>query len=151
MKKREMQQGTVQKEDLQILNELKETIEKLYQNLEKAEAEAQKIKPLTSLFLKEMLEAIIERRWEDAHKMRDELETFLEKGLAKDRRLFALEIYSLLRDVADDLRIARKLKSVVLKVLKKHFDEYYEWIEDLKNQADRLSEKIDNLYNKFDD
>jgi hypothetical protein len=151
MKKKEMQQGTVQKEDLQVLNELKETIEKLYQNLEKAEAETKEIKPLTSSFLKEMLEAIIERRWEDAHKMRDELEMFLESGLTKDRRLFALDIYDILREVADDLRIARKLKSVVLKVLKKHFDEYYEWIEDLKNQADRLSEKIDNLYNKFDD
>ncbi len=149
--KKETQQGTVQKEDLQILNELKETIEKLSQNLEKFEAETKEIKPLTSLFLERMLEAIIERRWEDAHKMRDELQTFLEKGLAKDRRLFALEIFDILKDVADDLRITRKLKSVVLKVLDKHFDEYYEWIEDLKDQADRLSERIDNLYNKFDD
>ncbi len=149
--KKETQQGTVQKEDLQILNELKETIEKLSQTLEKVEVEAKEIKPLTSLFLDEMLEAIIERRWEEAHRMRDELETFLEKGLAKDRRLFALAIFRLLKDVADDLRIVRKLKSVVLKVLDKHFDEYYEWIEDLKDQADRLSEKIDNLYDRFDD
>ncbi len=145
-----LQKETVQKEDLQVLYELKETIEKLSQNLEKVEAETKEIKPLTSLFLDEMLEAIIERRWEDAHKMRNELETFLEKGLAKDRRLFALAIFSLLKDVADDLRIVRKLKSVVLKVLEKHFAEYYEWIEDLKDQADRLSERIDNLYDKFD-
>ncbi len=151
MQKETVQKETVQKEDLQILNELKETIEKLSQTLEKAEVEAKGIKPLTSLFLGEMLEAIIERRWEDAHKMRDELEVFLEKGLAKDRRLFALGIFSILRDVAEDLRIARKLKSVVLKVLDKHFDEYYEWIEDLQDQANRLSEKIDNLYDKFDD
>ncbi len=146
-----MKKKETQKEDLQVLNELKETIEKLSQNLEKVEAETKEIKPLTSLFLERMLEAIIERRWEDAHKMRDELETFLEKGLAKDRKLFALEIFDILRDVADDLRIVRKLKSVVLKVLEKHFDEYYEWVEDLKDKADRLSEKIDNLYDKFDD
>ncbi len=149
--KKETQQVSMQKEDLQILNELKETIEKLSQTLEKVEVEAKGIKPLTSLFLGNLLEAIIERRWEDAHKMRDELEIFLEKGLAKDRRLFALEIYAILRDVADDLRIVRKLKSVVFKVLEKHFDEYYEWIEDLQDQANRLSQKIDNLYNKFGD
>ncbi len=149
--KKDTQKEVVQKEDLQILTALKETIEKLSQTLEKVEVEAKGIKPLTSLFLGDLLEAIIERRWEDAHRMRDELEIFLEKGLAKDRRLFALEIYAILRDVADDLRTVRKLKSVVFKVLKKHFDEYYEWIEDLKDQADRLGERIDNLYNKFDD
>ncbi len=151
MQKETVQKETIQKEDLQVLTALKETIEKLSQTLEKVEVEARGIKPLTSLFLGDLLEAIIERRWEDAHRMRDELEIFLEKGLAKDRRLFALEIYSILRDVADDLRIVRKLKSVVFKVLKKHFDEYYEWIEDLQDQASRLSESIDNLYNKFDD
>ncbi len=149
--KKDMQKETVQKEDLQVLIELKETIEKLYQSLEKVEVEAKGIKPLTSLFLGEMLEAIIERRWEDAHKMRDELEIFLEKGLSKDRRLFALEIFAILRDVSDDLRIVRKLKFLVLKVLEKHFAEYHEWIEDLKDRVDRLSEKIDNLYYKFDD
>ncbi len=149
--KKDTQKETVQKEDLQVLNDLKETIEKLSQTLEKVEAETQEIKPLTSSFLEEMLEAIIERRWEDAHRMRDELKTFLEKGLAKDRRLFALDIFDILKDVANDLRIARKLKSVVLKVLEKHFAEYYEWIEDLKDDADRLSERIDNLYDKFDD
>ncbi len=149
--KKDTQKETLQKEDLQILTALKETIEKLSQTLEKVEVEAKGIKPLTSLFLGEMLEAIIERRWEDAHKMRDELEIFLEKGLAKDRRLFALEIFAILRDVSDDLRIVRKLKSLVLKVLEKHFAEYHEWIEDLKDRVDGLSERIDNLYNKFDD
>ncbi len=152
MKKKETQQGTVQKEavqkdDLQVLNELKETLNHLLKALEKVEeTKAEKVEEVD---LRELMAAIKEYRWDDVKKMKSKLEDFLMYAPAKDRKDFAWDIVYRMEGWGKDLRAVDKLRDVLLKMFEPSFNKYYEWLDEMKGQADRLSDAIDRLYNKF--
>ncbi len=139
------QQEAIQNNDLQVLNELKETLNNLLKALEKVE----ETKEVEDVDLEELMKAIKEYRWDDVDKMKSKLEEFLTYAPAKDRKEFSWHIVSCMKEWGEDLRAVDKLKNVLLKMFKDKFNEYYKWIKDMKDQADRLSDAIERLYDKL--
>jgi uncharacterized protein YukE len=146
-KKEVVQQETTQHNDLQALNELKEVLINLSKTLEKVEEE--KTKKVERVDLRELMMAIKEYRWDDVDKMKSKLEAFLMYAPTKDRKDFAWDIVYHMEEWGKDLRAVDKLRDVLVKMFESTFNEYYEWIEEMKDQADRLSDAIERLYDKL--
>jgi len=104
------------------------------------------VKPVKA---KDLMSLIIDRRYDEAEKMAQQLEAFLVFGNAEDKRRFAQDLYYLMLDWANEIIIVRRLKALLSKLLEEVFRIYNEEIEELQDEADRLSEAIERLYNKF--
>ncbi len=139
------QQGAMQNNDLQVLNELKETLNNLLKALEKVE----ETKKVEDVDLEELMKAIKEYRWDDVDKMESKLEEFLTYAPAKDRKEFAWHIVRCMKEWGEDIRAVERLKKALLEMFEDTFNEYYEWIKEMNDQADRLSDAIGRLYDKL--
>jgi FKBP-type peptidyl-prolyl cis-trans isomerase len=133
---------------VQVLLELKETIEKLMQVLEKVE-ETETTVQVEHVSVDEIMQAIKEFRHDDVKEMKNKLENYLMYAPAKNRKDFASNLVYYMYKWGEELRAVEKFKSVLLKLLEEKFNAYYEWIEDLNEKADKLSEDIEKLYRKF--
>jgi rubrerythrin len=136
---------TLAKEHKEVAKKLSHHIN---EELEKAEGKEVYIAGLT--FLKDMMQALIEQRNEDVEKMKKKLEEFLTNGSARDRGQFAWDLWYVMNDWARDLRTLDTLKKVLRELLADKFNEYYEWVKDLEEKADRLSKAVGKLYEQCD-
>jgi chromosome segregation ATPase len=109
----------------------------------------QEDRKVKSVDLKEVMNAIIERRTKDVEKLREELKHYLAYAPRRDRELFALELVRIMHEWAEIIRALNRWNTIVNNLVEKKFEEYYKWLEDLQDTADKLGKAIDKLYERW--